>query len=103
MTAEPWLKRTGLPRDTLGLQTVVQYYQDVCLDKDSQAEQKEQVHEQLKEKRAKAKKAAELHKSLLRYQRKEHYILKVCNFRTMGVTITGASAYELKTMPGLAA
>ena len=67
MVAEPWLRRTGLPRDTLGLLTVVQYYQDVCLHRDGQAEQ----NEQLEQERAEAQEAAELYKSLLRDQREE--------------------------------
>lgn len=37
--SEPWLQKTGLPRDIPGL-LANQYYQDVCLDKASHAEHK---------------------------------------------------------------
>ena len=71
LTAEPWLQRTGLPRDALGLLTVIQYYQDVCLYRDNQAEQNEQLEQQVEQERAEARAAAELHNSLLRDQREE--------------------------------
>lgn len=65
--AAPWLQATGLPRDTMGLMTVLLYYRDVSLNMDKLLERNEYLEEQARQ----ADQAAELQRSLFRDQRTE--------------------------------
>lgn len=65
--AAPWLQTTGLPRDTLGLLTVVEYYTDFSLSMDRLFERNEYLEEQGRQ----ADQTAELQCSLLRDQSAE--------------------------------
>ena len=67
LASAPWLWETGLPRDTMGLLTVVEYYTDFSLSMDRLFERNEYLEEQGRQ----ADQTAELQCNLLRDQSAE--------------------------------